>query len=303
VFSASLYRKLRVSATAAFAVIVLSVLVQVLNLASAVTDLDEARLLHQRAVAVDMAVHRGLRSTFRGTVPDEDSVRACLSAMSSGADSCEVDVRVSLDGVPILMHDRTTKRITRGRGCDLVVALSTYRQLAHCRLVHGDKIARLSDLARAMRPYAAHHSLIVELKASMFTTAELLRVNGDLARYGFAGTRSNLDYESFIRSNLIRMKQISPATQELLISHRAPDADTVAGADGLNGLILPYGSLVSAMEADPSYVDEFRDAGMQVMPWKVNNPMELRYVLAADVSGVLTDDAGTLRAALNLRRH
>lgn len=283
-------------------IVAFCVLFALLDLGSDGVASSSRALLHRRAARVVIAVHRGLRSSYRGRVPDEDSVRACLSAIASGADACEVDVRTSSDGVPLLMHDGTTARLMGRAGCDLVVAATTYQQLSRCRLPHGDALSRLSDLATAMRPYAGSHSLVVELKGPVVAQVDLFRINQLLAGSGFTGARRNLVYESFYRSNLVRMRQISPRTPALLISFHAPDATTVAGTDGLNGLILPYAELVRALGADPTYVEDFRDHAMQVMPWQVNSPEQLRYVLAADVTGLLTDDLATLQAALDLRR-
>ena len=59
-----------------------------------------------RAVA-----HRG----GRGLAP-ENTLAACSLALALGVDAIEVDVRLTADGVPILLHDPTLERTTDGRG-------------------------------------------------------------------------------------------------------------------------------------------------------------------------------------------
>lgn len=256
--------------------------------------------LQQKARAADAVVHRGLRTSYAGRVADENSPRACVNAVTRGADACEIDVRITRDGVPVLMHDPTTSRTTRGRGCDLTVARHTYARLVKCRLNHGDRLPRLTDAAAAMRPYAGTKGLVVELKGRAFSRAELVRVNRNLQRYGFVGHRGNLVYESFSRSNVVRVKQLNPRTPALLISTGRPVAAAV-DRDGIDGLILPYRSLVRALAADPGYVRDFRGRGLQLMPWSVNGTGAMRHVVAAGATGFMTDDARTLRAALALR--
>lgn len=264
---------------------------------------DEPVTLEQQADHVEVAVHRGLRVPFRGRVADEDTPRACVAAVISGADACEIDVRITGNGVPVVLHDPNTGRVTRGgRKCNLRVATHTYGRLARCRLNHGDPIARLADLARAMQPYGVSKSLIVELKGRVFSTVELARVNWRLGQYGFTGARQNLVYESYFRENLRGLEQIAPSVPSYLISHGAPTAASVAEVGGLEGLILPYERLVGALAADPSYVDELAAAGLRVMPWLVNTPDAMRYVVAAGADGFMTDNATTLSATMALRR-
>jgi glycerophosphoryl diester phosphodiesterase len=54
--------------------------------------------------------HRGFRSLPENTIP------AILASFDQGADAVEVDVRITRDGVPILMHDATVDRTTNGTG-------------------------------------------------------------------------------------------------------------------------------------------------------------------------------------------
>ena len=55
--------------------------------------------------------HRG----DRAHVP-ENTMEALARAVELGADGLEFDVRLTRDGVPVLMHDATVDRTTSGRG-------------------------------------------------------------------------------------------------------------------------------------------------------------------------------------------
>src|SRR5690606_27481534 len=57
-----------------------------------------------------VAAHRGDLTAPENTIP------ALEAAIASGADFVEVDVQLTADGVPVLMHDWTVDRTTDGSG-------------------------------------------------------------------------------------------------------------------------------------------------------------------------------------------
>lgn len=65
----------------------------------------------------------------------ENSLAAIDEAVAAGADVVEVDVQVSADGVPFILHDRTLERTTNGTGR---AADKTYAEVRKLRLKGGD---------------------------------------------------------------------------------------------------------------------------------------------------------------------
>lgn len=65
----------------------------------------------------------------------ENSLAAVDEAVAAGTDFIEVDVQVSADGVPFIMHDRTVARTTDGTG---KLEEMTYAQVRRLRLKGGD---------------------------------------------------------------------------------------------------------------------------------------------------------------------
>ena len=68
--------------------------------------------------------HRG----FSAAAPENTSV-AVRKGMAVGADGCEFDVRLSRDGVVVLMHDATVDRTTDGTGRVAELTLADLRRL------------------------------------------------------------------------------------------------------------------------------------------------------------------------------
>ena len=60
---------------------------------------------------VMVASHRAAHAKY-----PENSIDAIREAIRLQVDIIEIDVKVSKDGVPFLMHDRTMNRTTNGKG-------------------------------------------------------------------------------------------------------------------------------------------------------------------------------------------
>jgi glycerophosphoryl diester phosphodiesterase len=118
------------------------------GLIEALKDGDSKRVL--------VAAHRAAHDVF-----PENSVAAIERAISLGVDIIEIDVRVTKDGVPILMHDDSVDRTTDGQG---KVKELTFEQVSALRLVGKDGKPtehRAPTLSEAMR--AAKGRILVDL--------------------------------------------------------------------------------------------------------------------------------------------
>jgi glycerophosphoryl diester phosphodiesterase len=78
----------------------------------------------------------------------ENSLPAIDAAIAAGAHIIEIDIRVSRDDVPVLMHDGDIKRTTDGDG---LVADKTLAELRSVRLLPQGTIPTLAEAIRAAR--------------------------------------------------------------------------------------------------------------------------------------------------------
>ncbi len=100
--------------------------------------------------------HRGLHDN--DTDAPENSMRAFEKAVEAGY-GIELDIQLSKDGVPVVFHDFTLKRVCEAEGkiCDY-----TYEELQRFRLCRtGEKIPRLDEVLRLVNGKVP---LIVEFK-------------------------------------------------------------------------------------------------------------------------------------------
>ncbi len=128
-----------------------SLLFRVLTLLSCIMPLGhggmaagecQTRVEHIRSIiesgdspGILVAAHRGHHQHW-----PENSIPSIQSAVEVGAHIVELDIRVSQDGVPVLMHDETLDRTTNGTG---PVVEHTYQALQQLRLT--DNSGELTD--------------------------------------------------------------------------------------------------------------------------------------------------------------
>ncbi|MER5302538.1 glycerophosphodiester phosphodiesterase family protein [Streptomyces lasiicapitis] len=110
---------------------------------------------HGPGIGVMTAAHRG-----QWREAPENSIAAIREAFADGAEIVEVDIRLTKDGVPVLMHDETVDRTTDGTGR---VGDLTYAQLRALRLREGlggrqtaltaDRVPTLAEAMTAARTH------------------------------------------------------------------------------------------------------------------------------------------------------
>ncbi len=100
-------------------------------LAQDALDLIQKEFLDASSSVVLVASHRAAHQNY-----PENSLPAIKEAINLGVDIVELDVKVTKDGVAVLMHDRTIDRTTTGKG---EPSEYTLKELRKFRLLHNGK--------------------------------------------------------------------------------------------------------------------------------------------------------------------
>jgi glycerophosphoryl diester phosphodiesterase len=101
----------------------------------------------------------------------ENSLEGIRKAAELGADAVEVDVQRTLDGVPILMHDRSLQRTT---GWPLPAWLLPWAIVCRLRLRNGDEC--VPSLAAALEALPDGLAIAIEMKHPSATARTLAEV-------------------------------------------------------------------------------------------------------------------------------
>ena len=225
----------------------------------------------------------------------ENTLPAVASCLHDGADGVEVDLRLSADGVLVVCHDPTLRRLA---GSPLAVATSTWGQLQAAGRSGGVPLTRVEDLLAVL----AGRPVVLEVKrpqpgAVPVTVAALVDVLAGLRQVGLpldvtvssfspevvAAVRATAPDELGLRTALLGDVRDRPTSLVRRALH--------AGHDQVH----PH---VAALLAEPVAVARAHALGVGVVPWTVNRSRALRRLAALGVDGVITDVPTSARLTL-----
>ena len=229
----------------------------------------------------------------------ENTMESFRQALAAGAECVELDVRLSADGVPVVMHDPTIGRTTDASGA--VASLSVeqlrgadagarftrdggrtfpYRGKALRVPTLEDVLTELVDVPLLLEIKTPEVSpvaqrLIERLGAEWRCVVESFDVR---ALDPFRGSRiaigaSRADVARLLHRIVTRRPVRSLPYSVMCLPPR------------LRGVRLPIGSLVHLT----------RPAGCLVHVWTINDPEEARYLWTIGVRGIVSDDPGLIR--------
>ena len=142
-------------------------------IAQAQVDEIRANFLDADSKVVLVASHRAAHLKF-----PENSIPAIQRAIELGVDIIELDVKVSKDGIPMLMHDGTIDRTTTGSG---MPSDYTYQELKQFRLIHkGDTTDQLiPSFEEALKLIKGKVMVDIDLKTDQLDPIiEVIQQNG-----------------------------------------------------------------------------------------------------------------------------
>ncbi|WP_242360392.1 glycerophosphodiester phosphodiesterase [Anaeromyxobacter sp. SG17] len=205
----------------------------------------------------------------------------------------ETDVLKTLDGDFVISHDDTTDRMCGTTG--QWIAQTTLDDLLtlDCSIGYRPDVFSPQLMPRFddfLKRYGSSNLLLPELKPGAGTNAGTEAANL-IVRHGLQ--RSALAY-SFSASLLEQMRAVDPTIPRVLICG-CEISPTQVLAHGL------WGVAVSRSYATKPYIDSIHAAGARVFVWTVNDVTSAEALEAIGADGIITDDAGYLRAFTNAR--
>ena len=226
--------------------------------------------------SVLVVAHRGYACCF-----PENTVAAIQGAYDLGSDGIEIDVRLTADGEPILMHDATVDRTTDGSGEVLKLKLSDIRALDACSWFGRTwRKCPVPTLYEALTAAAPDQWLLLELKSPF--TNEGIRTVLDLIDE--LGMQSRASIMSFDFSIVRRARQMS---EDVTIIFLAPDTTRL-------DTLLAMGKAMVVFHKDsvftrPEVVQSAKRRGLPVGAYTVANENEAHRLVRAGVRILLSD--------------
>lgn len=237
-----------------------------------------------------VASHRGDR-----TSAPENTLAAFQAAMDASSRFVETDVRLTKDGVPILMHDQWVDRTTNGTGkvTDLTLAeIETLDAGAwFSPRFAGTKVPTLESLLALLKERSANSKptmALVELKG--FWSVDEAKIVTDLIESFDLSERVVL--MSFDMVSLNNAMIANDAIPRAILTRTLPK-DPVAFA-GLYGAIA-IATSASEIEHHTWLVDRLHRAGIAVLVYTLNSKSSWDQAVSLGVDGIITDKPKPLK--------
>lgn len=214
----------------------------------------------------------------------ENTLAAFRRALEVGADGIELDVHLSADGVPLVIHDETLERTTDGTG-----------PVASC----GIEGLRTLDAGTWFAPQFADEPLPT-LEETLALLAGRLRLNLEVkeSRAGRAVVEllqrfpaADVVLSSFDYGLLASLRRAAPELPLAVLTDDGNWRRALARAEALRSCALhPRADLVNR-----PLMAACRRLRLPVFPWTVDAPAQARELARMGVAGVFTNDPGGLR--------
>lgn len=265
-------------------------------------DLDtQSMSAHRRSRYAYLDTPRPIAFAHRGGAAhgDENSTTALARAVEAGYRYIETDVHVSADGVPVLFHDDTLKRLT---GDDRRVKDVTWADLAAIRVKGESLIPRLDDTLDAF----ADIRFNIDIKTDQAVHATLATLRG-------ADAFDRVCIGSFSDARLARVRRLAGPR---LATSMGPREVATFKAATYTGRLWPHARFGYARGAvalqvpirygpvgvvDRRFVTYAHRLGLDVHVWTVDDTATINALLDLGVDGIMTDRLEVLRDAYAAR--
>jgi len=243
----------------------------------------------ERPGAVRAIAHRG------GGGPLENTLAAFSAAVALGYRHLETDLHVTRDGVLVVAHDPTLFRVA---GDPRRVSDLTLTELGEVRIGGSERVPTFDELVDAF-PDAR---LTVDLKcdAAVAPMVRLLERRPELLDRLCLGSFSTARVAA-VRERFGERLMTAATPREIVrllvavrLRRRPPriEAGCVAVPER-----YPESGRGFAV-GDTRFIETVAELGPAVHVWTVNDPGRMRALVAAGVSGIVTDELGALRETL-----
>ena len=241
-----------------------------------------------------IVAHRGSPATH-----PENTLASFEAAIALGAPVVELDVRVSADRVPMVMHDPTVDRTTDGSG---PVHEMTATELARLNAGTPEAPASVPTLRAVLALASGRAALALEIKnipgEPGYTddgepTVEL--THAALERSRFEGPVLVL---AFNPRSIAASRAIAPdvPTGFLTTQHVDPDEALAHAAEAGHTFVLP--GTIGLVPAGRAFVERARAIGVRVGTWTADEPAEVGVLLDMGVDAIATNDPAMALAVL-----
>lgn len=244
--------------------------------------------------------HRGASA-----VAPENTVFSFDAALDAGADYSEFDVRMTRDGVLVILHDESLDRTARGgTGCIGHLHERLYSEIAGCDVGSyfnrdhpgfdraefvGAQIPRLDQV---LSRYRGRHGLYLEIKEPELYPGIIPKIVTAIEVSGVLSfrprSREPIFIQSFYPSALQEVHRLNPDIPLIYLQGGPIEGGVGKFLDTMVGYAAGVAPLASIVTRE--FVEESHARCLRVHAWTVNSADQLQMLLSLGIDGVHTDD-------------
>lgn len=219
----------------------------------------------------------------------ENSIEGFISALRTGVEAVEFDVRLTGDAIPVIMHDADVSRTTDGRGLVHELTLAEVRNL---RLAGRSRVPTLPEALEAVGSLGG--GVDIEIKnlpgEPGFEAGAERALEATLSALNEARYPGPVVISSFNPATIRRCLELAPNVPTgLLIIDAVDPFDALAAATAeAHAFVLP--SVASLNDAGRDLIHAAHEAGVRVGAWTADDPGSVRRLLEWGVDAVATND-------------
>ncbi|MDP8955832.1 MAG: glycerophosphodiester phosphodiesterase [Actinomycetota bacterium] len=231
--------------------------------------------------------HRGASALY-----PENTLRAFEGAIDAGADLVELDVRLTADGEPVILHDLDVSITTDGSGQVHELTVADIKQLDASK-GRGEK-TEVPTLREALDVLSGRVGVNIEIKnlpeEPSFDSPKEAAVEKTLSTLHEAGFSGPVVICSFNWLSIERVRALEPSVPTGFLTVAAIDpwaSLTYVKAKG-HSLALPH--VVALEAAGPGFVEAAHADGVRIGTWTVDDPGTIQRLFETGVDALATND-------------
>jgi glycerophosphoryl diester phosphodiesterase len=233
-----------------------------------------------------VVAHRGASSTHA-----ENTLASFEAALALGAPVLELDVRLSADGIPVVLHDPDLSRTTDSSGWVHELA---FEQIHAANTGTGDRPERIPAFREVLDAVSGRGGVAVEIKnipgEPAYDDQREGIVEAALAEVEASGFRGPVLVISFNPRSIAASKRVAPNIPTGFLFTRAVDPEDALAHVLDAGHEFAFPGYRALAPAGAGFVERAHDAGVKVGTWTVDDRETFGRVLDWGVDAVATND-------------
>jgi glycerophosphoryl diester phosphodiesterase len=246
-----------------------------------------------------VVAHRGASALY-----PENTLEAFEGAIDAGADMVELDVRLTSDRVPIVLHDADVSLTTNGAGFVHELTLAEVKALDVSK--GGSPPVRIPTLREVLETLSGRIGVDIELKnlpgEPSFDYPREMAAHAVLELLDTVGFAGPVLLSSFSWLSIERIRELDPEIPTGFITTALidPGAALVYASSKGHAWVLPQAPAVLSVGA--TFVKMAHDSGLRVGTWTIDDPGVIEDLFGMGVDAVATNDPASAIPARDARR-